>query len=62
MVVDVEVSTGKENEGMAVAGCLDAIARTIGGKISVATMGVGRPLAKLFEAAKDRATPINVSA
>jgi hypothetical protein len=41
VIVDVEVATGEENEGMAVAGRLDAIATTTGRPIAIATMDAG---------------------
>lgn len=41
VIVDVEVVTGEENESMAVAGRLDAIAETTGGSIAIATMDAG---------------------
>lgn len=55
VVVDVEVSTGEENEGMAVAGRLDAIAGTTGTPICIATMDAGYAYAKVFKALEDRA-------
>ena len=41
VIVDVEVATGQENEGMAVAGRLDAIVATTGKSIAIATMDAG---------------------
>jgi hypothetical protein len=54
VVVDVEVATGEENEGMAVAGRLDAIANTTGRPIAIATMDAGYAYAKVFKALEDR--------
>lgn len=54
VIVDVEVVTGEENESMAVAGRLDAIAETTGGSIAIATMDAGYAYAKVFRALEDR--------
>lgn len=54
VIVDVEVATGEENEGMAVAARLDAIAATTGAAIAVATMDAGYAYAKVFRALEDR--------
>src|SRR5690606_18288726 len=54
VIVDVEVVTGEENEGMAVAGRLDAIAETVGAPINLATMDAGYAYAKVFRALEDR--------
>jgi len=54
VIVDVEVATGEENEGMAVAGRLDAIAETVGAPINLATMDAGYAYAKVFRALEDR--------
>nr|WP_245319907.1 transposase [Bradyrhizobium sp. LMTR 3] len=54
VVVDVEVTTGEENEGMAVEAQLDAIAMTTGVAIKTATMDAGYAYAKLFRALEDR--------
>ncbi|MCK1641458.1 transposase [Bradyrhizobium sp. 157] len=48
VVVDVEVTTGEENEGMAVEAQLDAIAMTTGVAIKTATMDAGYAYAKVF--------------
>ncbi|WP_051010057.1 MULTISPECIES: IS1182 family transposase [Novosphingobium] len=54
VIVDVEVATGEENEGMAVAARLDAIAATTGAAMAVATMDAGYAYAKVFRALEDR--------
>lgn len=54
VIVDVEVATGEENEGMAVAGRLDAVAATAGRTIAIATMDAGYAYAKVFRALEDR--------
>ena len=54
VIVDVEVTTGEENEGMAVEGRLDAIAVTTGVPIDTATMDAGYAYAKVFRALEDR--------
>jgi IS5 family transposase len=54
VIVDVEVATGQENEGMAVAGRLDAIVATTGKSIAIATMDAGYAYAKVFRALEDR--------
>ena len=54
VIVDVEVTTGEENEGTAVAGRLDAIVATIGRPIATATMDAGYAYAKVFRALEDR--------
>ncbi|ANI80105.1 IS1182 family transposase [Sphingobium sp. EP60837] len=54
VVVDVEVVTGEENEGMAVAARLDAIVGTTGRPIDIATMDAGYAYAKVFRALEDR--------
>ena len=54
VIVDVEVATGEENEGMAVAGRLDAIITTTGRPIDIATMDAGYAYAKVFRALEDR--------
>ena len=54
VVVDVEVVTGEENEGMAVADRLDAVAETTGRAIATATMDAGYAYAKVFRALEDR--------
>ena len=54
MIVDVEVATSQENEGMAVAGRLDAIVATTGKSIAIATMDAGYAYAKVFRALEDR--------
>ena len=46
VVLDVEVSTGEENEGMAVEARLDAIASTTGVNITTATMDAAGPSSK----------------
>ena len=48
VIVDVEVAAGQENEGMAVAGRLDAIVATTGKSIAIATMDAGYAYAKVF--------------
>lgn len=54
VIVDVEVTTGEENEGMAVSARLDAITATTGAPIAVATMDAGYAYAKVFRALEDR--------
>jgi transposase len=54
VVLDVEVATGEENEGMAVEARLDAIAITTGVAIATATMDAGYAYAKVFRALEDR--------
>lgn len=54
VIVDVEIVTGEENESMAVAGRLDAIAETTGGSTAIATMDAGYAYAKVFRALEDR--------
>lgn len=54
VIVDVEVVTGEQNEGMAVPARLDAIAETTGAPIAVATMDAGYAYAKVFRALEDR--------
>jgi|SRR5579863_77352 len=54
VVLDVEVSTGEENEGTAVEARLDAIASTTGVDITTATMDAGYAYAKVFRALEDR--------
>lgn len=54
VIVDVEIATGEENEGMAVAGRLDAIATATGKSIDIATMDAGYAYAKVFRALEDR--------
>src|SRR5690606_18497179 len=54
VIVDVEIATGEENEGMAVAGRLDAVAATTGQAITTATMDAGYAYAKVFRALEDR--------
>jgi transposase len=54
VVVDVEVVTGEENEGMAVAERLDAVSATTGRAIVIATMDAGYAYAKVFRALEDR--------
>ena len=54
VVVDVEVVTGEQNEGMAVAGRLDAVSATTGSAIVTATMDAGYAYAKVFRALEDR--------
>ena len=54
VVVDVEVTTGELNEGMAVAERLDAVAETTGRPIATATMDAGYAYAKVFRALEDR--------
>lgn len=53
VIVDVEVTTGEENEGMAVSARLDAITATTGAPIAVATMDAGYAYAKIFRALED---------
>jgi Transposase DDE domain len=54
VVVDVEVTTGEENEGMAVAAQLDAIVLTTGVAIGTTTLDAGYAYAKVFRALEDR--------
>lgn len=54
VIVDVEVTTGEQNEGTAVPARLDAIATTIGAPIAIATMDAGYAYAKVFRALEDR--------
>lgn len=54
VILDVEISTGQENEGMAVEARLDAIAKTTGSAIATATMDAGYAYAKVFRALEDR--------
>lgn len=54
VIVDVEVATGEQNEGMAVEERLDAIAETTGSAIATATMDAGYAYAKVFRALEDR--------
>jgi transposase len=54
VVVDVEVTTGEENEGTAVEARLDAIPITTGTPIKTATMDAGYAYAKVFRALEDR--------
>jgi hypothetical protein len=54
VIVDVEVATGEENEGMAVAERLDAVATTAGRAMTIATMDAGYAYAKVFRALEDR--------
>jgi transposase len=54
VIVDVEVTTGEENEGMAVAGRLDAVAATTGRALTIATMDAGYAYAKVFRALEER--------
>lgn len=54
VIVDVEVATGEENEGMAVVARLDAITATTGAAMAVATMDAGYAYAKVFRALEDR--------
>lgn len=54
VIVDVEVATGEQNEGMAVEQRLDAIAETTGSAIATATMDTGYAYAKVFRALEDR--------
>ena len=54
VVLDVEVATGEENEGMAIEARLDAIASTTGVDITTATMDAGYAYAKVFRALEDR--------
>ena len=54
VVVDVEVTTGEENEGTVIAGRLDAVATTTGRMIGIATMDAGYAYAKVFRALEDR--------
>ncbi|GGN62420.1 transposase [Novosphingobium indicum] len=54
VIVDVEVATGEENEGIAVVARLDAITATTGAAMAVATMDAGYAYAKVFRALEDR--------
>ncbi len=54
VVVDVEVTTGQENEGMVVAERLDAVTAATGRPITIATMDAGYAYAKVFRALEDR--------
>lgn len=54
VIVDVEVATGEENEGGAVAGRLDAVAATTGHSVNIVTMDAGYAYAKVFRALEDR--------
>jgi transposase len=54
VVIDVEITTGEENEGMAIEARLDAIAITTGVNITTATMDAGYAYAKVFRALEDR--------
>lgn len=54
VIVDVEVTTGEQNEGMAVEARLDAIAATTGTPITIATMDAGYAYAKVFRTLEDR--------
>lgn len=54
VIVDVEVATGEQNEGMVVEERLDAIAETTGSAIATATMDAGYAYAKVFRALEDR--------
>ena len=54
VILDVEVATGEENEGMAIEARLDAIAITTGVDIKTATMDAGYAYAKVFRALEDR--------
>jgi IS5 family transposase len=54
VIVDVEVATGEENEGMAVAERLDAVAMAAGRAMTIATMDAGYAYAKVFRALEDR--------
>jgi transposase len=47
VVIDVEITTGEENEGMAIEARLDAIAITTGVNITTATMDAGYAYAKV---------------
>lgn len=54
IIVGVEVATGEQNEGMAVPARLDAIAKTIGAPVAIATMDAGYAYAKVFRSLEDR--------
>lgn len=54
VIVDVEVATGEQNEGMAVAERLDAVVKTVGRAMTIATMDAGYVYAKVFRALEDR--------
>lgn len=54
VIVDVEVATGEQNEGMAVAERLDAVVKTAGSAMTIATMDAGYAYAKVFRALEDR--------
>lgn len=54
VIVDVEVATGEQNEGMAVEERLNAIAETTGSAIATGTMDAGYAYAKVFRALEDR--------
>ncbi|MGN8119672.1 transposase [Labrys sp. 22185] len=54
VIVDVEVTTGEQNEGMAVAAQLDAIATTTGTPLAIVTMDAGYAYAKVFRSLEDR--------
>jgi transposase len=54
VILDVEITTGEQNEGMAVEGQLDAIPVTTGTAIRTATMDAGYAYAKVFRALEDR--------
>jgi transposase len=54
VILDVEVTTGEQNEGMAVEARLDAIPITTGAAIRTATMDAGYAYAKVFRALEDR--------
>lgn len=54
VIVDVEVVTGEQNEGMAIPERLDAIAMTTGAPITIATMDAGYAYAKVFRSLEDR--------
>ena len=54
VIGDVEVATGEENEDMAVAERLDAVATTAGRAMTIATMVAGYAYAKVFRAREDR--------
>jgi transposase len=55
VILDVDVTTGQENEGMAIESQLDAIVATTGVPIQTATMDAGYAYAKVFRALEDRA-------
>lgn len=54
VILDVEVTTGEQNEGMALEGRLDTIPVTTGTAIKTATMDAGYAYAKVFRALEDR--------